>query len=170
MMIEDPNRGACPRSRQADAARCAEPREARTALVKRWLDDIAAARKHWEPDFKRMRRNMRFAAASNGRAEGEDDRYRVNLVQRVLKVAVSALYAKNPTVVYKRRPKLDFKLWDGSLETLQQAQQSDRSWRSSGRTIPQISGGPQQMQRQWPRFQAAQALLADVQQGVERRR
>jgi hypothetical protein len=86
-----------------------EPSEARAALVKRWLDDIAAARKHWKPDFERMRRNMRFAGGKQWPNQKEnDDRYRVNLVQRVLKVVVSSLYAKNPTVVYKRRPKLDF--------------------------------------------------------------
>jgi hypothetical protein len=65
------------------------------------------------------------------RPEGERRRYRVNMIQRVLKVVVSSLYAKNPTVVYKRRPKLDFTIWDGKIETLMQAQQ----------TVAQAGGG-----------------------------
>jgi hypothetical protein len=39
-------------------------RPSRARRARRWSSagsDIAAARKHWKPDFERMRRNMRFA-------------------------------------------------------------------------------------------------------------
>jgi hypothetical protein len=45
----------------------------RAALVKRWLEDIAAARKHWKPDFDRMRRNMKFAGGKQWPGQKEND-------------------------------------------------------------------------------------------------
>jgi hypothetical protein len=139
-----------------------QPKPARAALVKRWLTDIAAARKHWEPDFKRMRRNMEFANGKQwpGQKE-EDDRFMVNLVQRVLKSTVASLYAKNPTVVMKRRKKLDFTIWDGKPETVMQAQQAIAAIGMD----PAMQADPNAMAL----VQQSQALLADVQQGVERR-
>lgn len=148
----------------------AEPSAARAALVKRWLDDIAAARKHWKPDFDRMRRNMRFAAGKQWPNQRENDhRYRVNMVQRVLKVVVSSLYAKNPTVVHKRRPKLDFVLWDGKLETLQQAQQTVVMAQRLAQEGAGAGADPAMVAQVTAAVVQAQALLADVQQGMQQR-
>lgn len=148
--------------------------ESRAALVKRWLDDIAVARRHWKPDFDRMRRNMKFASGKQWPNQKEnDDRYRVNLVQRVLKASVSSLYAKNPTVVHKRRELLDFKMWDGSPETLMQAQQTIAQAQAMLTGDPgaaEAAGNPQQFGLAEAAVQTATALLQDVQQGVERRK
>lgn len=139
--------------------------ESRSALVKRWLSDVAAARKHWEPDFKRMRRNMEFANGKQWPNQKEqDDRFMVNLVQRVLKSTVAALYAKNPTVVMTRRKKLDFTIWDGRPESVVQAQQA----------IMQAQQGAADMDpAQAPALQAmvqqSMALLQDVKQGIDKR-
>jgi hypothetical protein len=148
----------------------AEPSDARAALVKRWLRDIAAARKHWKPDFERMRRNMRFAGGKQWPNQKEnDDRYRVNMVQRALKIVVSSLYAKNPTIVHKRRAKLDFVLWDGKLETLQQAQQTVAMAQEMAASPEAASADPQAIAAVQAAVMQATALLQDVQQGMQQR-
>lgn len=147
---------------------------ARAALVTRWIGDVIEACKHWGGDFKRMRRNMEFAGGKQwpGQTE-EDDRFMVNLIQRVLKTSVSSLYAKNPTVVAKRRPKLDFLIWDGRPESLAIAQQTIAMVNQAVMGAQgAIDGGmepapidPMMAQQQ----QQAMALLEDVKQGVDRR-
>lgn len=130
------------------------PDTARAALVKRWIAAIEDAKKHWAPDFARMRKNMAFASGEQWPGQTkDDDRYQVNFVQRMLKASVSSMYAKNPTVVAKRRPRMDFTIWDGKIETLQGATQVLAQAGMTG----------------VPPDQEAMALLADVQQGVEKR-
>jgi hypothetical protein len=147
-----------------------EPSDATKALVKRWLDDISQARKHWKPDFDRMRRNMKFAGGKQWYMQKEnDDRYRVNLVQRVLKVIVSSLYAKNPTVIFKRRPKLDFTLWDGKLESMMQAQQQMMQAQQLAADPALAAANPAQAATLAAGAATAQALLQDIQQGMQRR-
>lgn len=147
----------------------------RAALVKQKLEDIAEARKHWDKDFKRMRRNMQFANGKQWPGQTDnDDRFMVNLVQRIIKQTVATLYAKNPTVVAKRRPKLDFKIWDGRPESITQAQMVIQQAQMEmgalqeadapgGQPAPPINPAMGAM------VQQATALMADVQQGVDRR-
>lgn len=147
------------------------PEPARRALVTRWLDDVSAAKKHWDKDFKRMRRNMQFAGGKQWPNQTEtDDRFTVNLVQRVIKSTVSSLYAKNPTVIHKRRQKLDFTIWDGRVETAMQAEQTVIEMMQLAPTpeaqLVLAISNPQAMAA----GQQAQALLADIQQGIERRK
>lgn len=145
-----------------------EPTEARAALVNRWQSAIKEGKRHWGPDFARMRRNMRFAAGKQWPGQKDnDDRYRVNLVQRALKVGVSSLYAKNPTVIHKRRMKLDFKIWDGKPETLMQAQQTMQQAAALA-ADPMLAAGasPQQLMAGASAVAQAQALMQDVQQGM----
>lgn len=147
---------------------------ARAALVKRWLKDVAGAKKHWDKDFKRMRRNMRFAAGEQWPNQREDDdRFMVNLVQRAIKTSVASLYAKNPTVIAKRRPKLDFLIWDGRPESIATAQQvvmvaQQALVEAAGAIEPgmePIQPDPALIEQ----ARQAEALLADVKQGVDRR-
>jgi len=101
------------------------PSESAGALVKDWQDKIIQAKKHWDKDFKRMRRNMDFANGKQWPDQAEDDdRYTANFVQRVIKTLVSALYAKNPTVVARRRRRLDYAIWDGKPESMAMAMQA----------------------------------------------
>lgn len=144
--------------------------ESRKALVNRWLQDIAAARKHWERDFKRMRRNMQFASGKQWPGQkDEDDRYRVNLIQRVLKASVASLYAKNPTVIYKRRPKLDFVLWDGRPETAMEAQAAVAMAAELAADPVSVAAAPQESASVMAAAQAAKAILDDIEQGMARR-
>lgn len=126
-----------------------------SALVKRWMGRIAASENHHKKPFKRMRRDMDFAYKYgigkqwDGQTE-EDDRYIANFTQRHITSRVSALYAKNPKAIYKRRPRLDFALWDGSVQQLQGALQQLQQATTSLTPAP-----PQTV-----------ALLQDIQQGV----
>lgn len=91
------------------------------ALVSRWLGRIQAAEKYWEDDFKRIREDMeiaRLGATGEWVAAGN---YTVPIVMRHVNQAVATLYAKNPTAVYERRKRLQFKLWDGTDEMAAQA-------------------------------------------------
>lgn len=93
------------------------------ASVKLWTKRIRAARTHWDTDFKRMRANMEFVAGFQwqGQTEMDDDRYTNNMVLRLVKQKVASLYARNPRIVSERRKRLDFTMWDGRTESLQQA-------------------------------------------------
>lgn len=152
-----------------------QPDEARAALVKRWLDDVLAGAAHWSKDFKRMRKNMEFAGGKQWPGQTEDDdRFMVNLVQRVLKSSVASLYAKNPTVVAKRREKLDFKIWDGSPEMVQQAQQvlTAAAVAAQGLATAGVTGAmpPSVDPSVAQGLEPAKALMADIQAGMERRK
>lgn len=100
---------------------------ARKALVKEWLEDVKSAEKHWEDKaFKRMRVCMKLAANGTtdkaaAEGDGEGTSYVVPIVNRLVNMAVAQLYAKNPTAIAKRKPKLMYQLWDGDPASLQQA-------------------------------------------------
>lgn len=124
---------------------------ARANLVKELADWAANVRSVRKPVFDRMRRDLKFVKPGNqwpGNVRGQ--KYEANLTHRVMRSRVSALYAKNPTVVVKRKPRRDFMMWDENPRTLMIASQS-------------VSGmGPMDPMD-------AQAIILDYQQGFKRR-
>ena len=104
---------------EVDAARSALV----TALCK-WATDTREFR---SKTFARMRRDIEFVRPGRQwkgqlqTTDGFDAPYEANLVQRHVQQRVAALYAKNPTVVAKRKKRLDFSVWDGDRATLEQA-------------------------------------------------
>lgn len=141
-----------------------EPDQARAAHVKKMQDEILEAKNHWKRPFERMRENMAFASGKQWPGQSEKDgRYVANIVQRVLKTTVSSLYAKNPTIVANRRERMDFVQWDGYPESAAQAMQTVQLAQqalSMGEIIPPM---------EVPAVQQAQALVQDIQQGIQRR-
>lgn len=97
-----------------------EPADAsRAALVKEWADKVQRAKKHWKNSLSRMREDMDFYMGKQWPGQSHtDDRYVANWIQRHIGQRVSALYAKNPKFVAKRRKTMDFALWDGEMSTL----------------------------------------------------
>lgn len=94
----------------------------RAALVKRWQTDVETAKAHWKPDFKRMRDNMDMVSGKQWPSQTtEDDRYVANITQRLIKMSVASLYAKNPKVTAKRRAQLDYVHFDGDPQTIKAA-------------------------------------------------
>lgn len=129
--------------------------EDRAALVKRIQAQIKEAKTHWDKRFKRMRAHQRFVRGKQwANASEDDDRYVANVTQRHIAQRTADLYAKNPRVVYKRRPRMDFAIWDGDTMSLQQA-----GAMMAGQ-VPVMD--PMQLQQ-------AQMLLADVQNGKQQR-
>lgn len=144
--------------------RPAEPSEA--ALVKRVLEDIRADKAHHENAFKRMRADMHLAMYGADKNWGED-KYRTNIAGRHVKNKTAALYAKNPKVVARRRETLDFQLWDESEQSLMLAMQTIEMASTAPPVVDPETGiaAPPEV----PGFAEAQALIADFQQGYERR-
>lgn len=101
----------------------AEPPLSVSAAVKEWTLRIRDAKVYWNDDFKRMRRNMEFAGGFQwlGQTEMDDPRYTANMTLRVINQKVASLYARDPKAIARRRKRLDYQVWDGKLETLQQA-------------------------------------------------
>lgn len=132
--------------------------EAEKAHVKYWLDEIKRSEKHFESAFKRMREDMDFAykhgigAQWPGQSSG-DDRYIANFIQRHVQSRVSSLYAKNPKAIYQRRQRLDFALWDGTPESIEEALMQLEMYASQGLNAPY----------------EVLALLQDIQQGLSTR-
>jgi hypothetical protein len=68
---------------------------ARKELVKKIRKEILADKKHHEPAFKRMLRDMKVAM--NGRTDDWSEKnYTANITGRHINQAVASLYAKNP--------------------------------------------------------------------------
>ncbi|CAB4145444.1 hypothetical protein UFOVP477_7 [uncultured Caudovirales phage] len=130
------------------------PNESRAALVSDWLGKIEEAKAFWHPQFTRMREDMDFVAGKQwDNSHANDTRYVANIVQRHIQQRVASLYAKNPTVVARRRKTLDFAIWDGGMGMLQAAQAEAEMAMAAG------------MQ---PSIQTME-FLGDFQAGVQRR-
>ena len=105
-----------------------EVSEQRKSLVRALSLRIKDAKKFWEPQFERIREDIRFAGgdqwhdAEQRMSDAASDKFQVNFTQRELNQQVSAIYAKNPTIVCERRKRLEYMVWDGDDRTLQQAQ------------------------------------------------
>lgn len=150
----------------------------RKELVKAKTEAIRRARKYWDCDFKRMRDDQDFLLGKQwqGQTDIEDERYVVNITQRHVQQRVAAVYAKNPTVVARRKEMMDFKLWDENPLSYQMASQLVAQ---TGQMLAAANAGDQTATSQLamaatnPAAQqelaAAQELMADIQQGVLKR-
>lgn len=150
-----------------------EPSDERKALVNSLTKWCRETREFRSRSFSKMRRDISFVRPGRQWQQNANvDRmgegamfnapYECNLVQRHVQQRVAALYAKNPKVVAKRRKRLDFSLWDGSQDTLHAA---------LGRAV----GDPGDMMQNIPPTPPMPtpedvALLADVEQGMTRRK
>jgi len=88
-----------------------------TALVKQWVDKVTLSKGHFEKDRKEMLDSQEFVT-NQEKEFGTTDHYTTNIVLSHIKSRVSKLYAKNPKVIYQRRPRLESAQWDGSADEL----------------------------------------------------
>lgn len=94
------------------------------AFINFWIERIQAAKKHFEPDFKRMKTCMDLARDGADEAWLKDEEaYVVPVTNRHINLAVGQLYAKNPKPYVSRKRRRMSKLWDGKLKSLQEAAQ-----------------------------------------------
>ena len=102
-----------------------EVEPARAELVKDILGTIEADREHWDDNYKRMKADMKFARGIQWPKQTEtDERYVADIVNQHIRRAVSSIYARNPKVVAKRRPRIEHTIWDGKGESLAQAKEA----------------------------------------------
>jgi hypothetical protein len=109
-----------------------EPTPQRKALVDSLQKMVKTGKEHWDKTFRQMERDQRFCAGDQWPSETKalafndsyDDRYVANITLRHVQQKVASLYAKNPKVICRKRTKLLNTVWDGSMQSLQQAQQT----------------------------------------------
>ncbi|MGX5775470.1 hypothetical protein [Methylorubrum zatmanii] len=140
------------------------------ALQKRIAKTIREDKRHFKPAFDRMKRDMRVAMHGADKDWGEGS-YRANITGRHVKAKTAALYAKNPKAVARRIEKLDFQVWDESMQSLQLAFQTIQQ----GAQVAAAGSGGDPLTGEIvapqlpPGFEQAQAVMADFQQGMATR-
>jgi len=109
---------------------------AEKAAVKRWLGRVKQGKLRFDPDFRRMRQNMEFAAGLQWDGQktmrDPDGRYVCNVTLEGLTQLVSQLYARNPQVEVTRQQRRNFQLWDGKVESLMEMFQRSQQGRMMG--------------------------------------
>lgn len=108
-----------------------EPDEKRKALVNAIADMVKQAKTHWDKTFKKMEKDQKFASGVQWDEDPkisiygdtvENDLYVANITLQHIQKRVAATYAKNPQARCRRRPRVLSTVWDGSMESLAQAQ------------------------------------------------
>jgi adenylate kinase family enzyme len=97
-----------------------------TAARRNLVTDVVARVNHGKAShkkaFDRMKADMDLAFYGYDPQRWDEDKYVVNLAQRHVQQRTAALYAKNPKAVAKPRQRMMAQIWDGTPETIQQAQ------------------------------------------------
>jgi hypothetical protein len=112
-------------------------RASRSQLVSKWTARVRAAREYWTKQaFRQMIEDQRFASgdqwsslAAVKLADGTimDDtafRYVANITLRHVQQRTASIYGKNPTIVARRKERMNNVFWDGSQRTLMTAMQA----------------------------------------------
>jgi hypothetical protein len=149
--------------------------ESEKALVRKIQKSIRSDKDFHSKAFKAMREDMYVARTGRmpGWAEGN---YVANLAGRHVKRKTAALYAKNPKAVARRRETLDFTVWDENpqsfmmaMQTIQMAQQMLAQSQPTPDPVTGEPVVPEPTPEMMQAFTQAQAIIADYQQGMQRR-
>src|SRR5262245_16454217 len=95
-----------------------QPEQGRQALLNEIQDDVRRSRAKWRPVFDRMKDDMDFTmglqwpGSTLWSLRTDEQEYVVNICLRHVQQLTATLYAKNPTMVAKTRPKLLNTVWD----------------------------------------------------------
>ncbi len=136
--------------------------EAEVKLVSKLGERIRADRLHWGKQFKQMKRNMELVRIGSTKEWKAAGNYVANLAGRHVSQRTSALYAKNPKAVAKRKERLDFEVWDENPQTLMAAIQAVQVGMGMG--VDPMTGQP--VAAMDPQFAQAMAVVQDFQQGM----
>lgn len=150
------------------------------ALVQTIAKRIKADKEHHKKAFADMRRDMFVVRHGYEKDKYPETSYRANLAGRHVKTKTAALYAKNPKAVAKRRETLDFVEWDENPQTLLMAfntlEQAKEMLAPQPSSIvdpatgqPMQAAAPQISPEMEQAFMKAQGVVADYQQGMQRR-
>lgn len=98
--------------------------EGRRQLVEQIISDVVYAKDiYFKEDFRQMREDMQFAYDGADTEWIGNGNYIANITQRHIAQKTATLYAKNPVAVAKRKPKMDFAIWDEDMQSIVQAYQ-----------------------------------------------
>ena len=102
---------------------------------------VKQAKNHWDKTFRQMEKDQKFAAGNQWPEDPkisiyndivEDDLYTANITLQHIQKRVASVYAKNPQAVCRRRPRILSTVWDGTMESLTQAQASGAAGAAGG--------------------------------------
>jgi len=94
--------------------------EARSTLVKNYIQQIRHAKHHHKKAFERMTEAMQWAKDGTSQKHfAGGKKYIANIVQRFITNRVAKLYAKNPKAYYTKRDRREFQFWDGNMATIE---------------------------------------------------
>ena len=141
-----------------------------------WQDRILSARQYHSDAFTRMMEDSRFVRGIqwDNQTDVTDPRYVVNIAQSEVAASVATLYAKNPTFTAKRKPRMDFAIWDENPKTYEEAQMAVAEAIQKAALMPPTlmqgpDGLPVQVQTPPEIPPDALALINDVNEGKLRR-
>lgn len=170
-----------PQTLPADTPEAPETSPADKALVKKVIERVKQDKAHHKDAFEQMRADM-YLGRHGCDKTWPKEHYRANLVGRHVKQKTAALYAKNPRAIARRKPTLDFMLWDEKPESLdtafqtiqmaRQAMQPQVDPMTGAQVVDPMTGAPAapavapELEQA---FQTAMATVQDYQQGVARR-
>ena len=174
-VLEDPDVEMTPGPVAAASDERKDVPESEKALVKKIQKTIKSDKDFHSKAFKAMREDM-YVARTGRLPNWPDSSYVANLCGRHVKRKTAALYAKNPKAVARRRETMDFVVWDENpqsfmmaMQTIQMAQQM---MAQSAPSPAPMTGEPvleEPTPEMMQAFQQAQAIIADYQQGMQRR-
>jgi hypothetical protein len=144
------------------------------ALVKQIQARIKHDLKFHKNAFERMREDMHLAKHGADK-DYPDGSYKANIVGRHIQQKTAGLYAKNPKATAKRRETLDFAVWDEDPQSLQMAMMAiQQAQQLMAASPPDPLTGESPLAEVPDELQAvleqANAVLADWQQGMQRRK
>lgn len=119
--------------------------DSRRYLVCELQEEVRCDKKHFKDAFKQMLDDMELAWNGAPKAWPKSN-YKVNITQRFVKQKVASLYAKNPRCVAKRRQRMNYKVWDGTMQQLEQAMQGLPDPMTAMQVIADAQAGKEQMQ------------------------
>lgn len=93
-------------------------------LVTKWLDRIKSSIRDNKKTFDKITECQQLTRYGHSKDWAEANKYVANFLQNHIQMRTSKLYAKNPKFVAKRKRRIDFKIWDGTQESLQAAIQN----------------------------------------------
>lgn len=140
------------------------PDEAEKKLVSSLCDRIKSDRTFHKPAFDQMREDMAVARRGAPKSWPKNS-YVANITGRHINNKTGTLYAKNPRAVARRPEKLDFAVWDERETSVMQALEV----MMTAATADPVTGALVVAPGQEMAVAQAQELLADYQQGMERR-
>lgn len=105
-------------------------------LAQKWARSIAAARKHWGPMFKQMRKNRELVRDLKFGEDGGPTKKRANLMLSTMSATVPNIYAKNPEIsVSPRYTNQNLKLLCTTLETVTNRSLTDAKLKKRAKSL-----------------------------------